>query len=101
MLFEMATGRAPFAGEHAGGGLRSAPEPAAPSPLTLNPSLPASLAAIIDKALEKDPERRYRSADELLEALKRVEPAATNAPRRRSPDERTRFSRSSCCRLPI
>ncbi len=72
VLFEMATGRAPFQGD----------TPAAvfdqllhhkPSALRLNPALPRALAAVIDKALEKDRERRYRSASDLLQDLRRIE----------------------------
>jgi TolB-like protein len=44
----------------------------------LNPALPASLALLIDKTLEKDPERRDRSADELLEDLRAI--GSANAP---------------------
>src|SRR5262249_6751860 len=44
-----------------------------PSPLRLNPALPRALAAVIDKALEKDRERRYRSASEFLQDLRRVD----------------------------
>ena len=73
MLFEMATGRAPFAGDTPAAVfdhlLNRQPLP----PLTLNPELPAALAGIIEKALEKDPERRYRSANGFLEDLRRVD----------------------------
>ncbi len=50
-----------------------------PAPQTLNPALPAFLAAVIDRAIEKDPERRYQSASELLMDLKRVEPSRARA----------------------
>ncbi len=76
VLFEMATGRPPFEGETAaavfGQLLHKPPVP----PGRLNPALPASLAAIIEKALEKDPDRRYQSASQLLEDLRRVEPSS-------------------------
>ena len=57
----------------------------------MNPALPAFLATVIDKAIEKDPERRYQSAGEFLIDLKRVEPSSARgvaAPRRR-PSART------------
>ena len=66
MLFEMATGRAPFEGDTPAAVFDQLLNRQPPSPLALNPALPASLAAVIDKALEKDPERRYRSANEFL-----------------------------------
>ncbi len=42
-------------------------------PLTkLRPDLPPVLGAIVDKALEKDPERRYQSAQDLSSDLKEI-----------------------------
>lgn len=72
VLFEMATGRPPFEGDTLAAVYDELLNRRPPSPQSLNPALPASLAAVIDKALEKEPERRYPSADELLEDLKRV-----------------------------
>ncbi|MCA9284504.1 MAG: serine/threonine protein kinase [Phycisphaerales bacterium] len=40
-------------------------------PLSLRPSLPRPLAAVLAKAVERDPARRYASADELAEDLRR------------------------------
>ena len=74
MLFEMATGRAPFAGDTPAAVFDQLLNRQPVSPATLNPDLPTGLAAIIDKALEKDPERRYRSADDLLDDLRHVDP---------------------------
>jgi serine/threonine-protein kinase len=93
MLFEMATGKAPFGGGTPAAVFDQLLNRQPPSPLTLNPSLPTSLATVIDKALEKSPERRYRTADELLEALERIDSAGTErATAAGLPDERTRFS---------
>ena len=90
ILFEMATGRVPFEGETAAAVfdhlLNRRPRP----PSTLNPALPAPLAALIDKALEKDPARRYRSANELLEDLRsmtRLRSSAASA--RQAAEKRT------------
>jgi eukaryotic-like serine/threonine-protein kinase len=83
VLFEMATGRAPFQGDTAAAVFDQLLNRLQPSPLTLNPTLPRSLEAIIDKALEKDPDRRYRSAGELLRDLGAVDvsmaPSANSA----------------------
>ncbi|MFF5292775.1 diguanylate cyclase [Paractinoplanes globisporus] len=62
-LYEMATGRPPFTStdplqllhEH----LARRPEPVT----ALNPDVPPALAKIIDRLLEKEPDRRYQSAD--------------------------------------
>jgi eukaryotic-like serine/threonine-protein kinase len=88
ILYEMATGKSPF-----GGGTPAAVfdhllnrRPA--SPLTLNPALPTSLETLIDKALEKDPERRYRSANEFLEDVRRVDSSNAGPVTVRLPTER-------------
>ena len=73
VLFEMATGRAPFQGDTAAAVFDQLLNRLQPSLLTLNPTLPRSLGSIIDKALEKDPDRRYRSAGELLRDLRAVD----------------------------
>ncbi|HEY8487859.1 MAG TPA: protein kinase, partial [Thermaerobacter sp.] len=69
ILFEMLTGRLPFDGDtpvavamqHLG------QEP--PLPSALNPRVPRALEAIVLKALEKNPDRRYPSAGAMLEDL--------------------------------
>ena len=74
ILFEMATGRAPFEGSTPAAvfdQLLNRREPV----LALNPELPPSLATVIDKALEKNPEQRYWSAHDFLEDLRRIDPS--------------------------
>ena len=72
VLYQMATGRAPFTGETAAvifeGILREGPTP----PAKLNPEIPHELERIIAKALEKDREERYQTARDLLVDLKRL-----------------------------
>src|SRR5882762_2790813 len=72
VLYQMATGKAPFAGETAAvifdGILREIPTP----PSKLNPEVPIELERIIGKALEKDREERYQTARDLLVDLKRL-----------------------------
>jgi serine/threonine protein kinase/lipoprotein NlpI len=74
ILYEMATGRRPFAGE-TGVSLISSILKDAPTPVTdLKAGLPEELGEIIGKCLEKDPADRFASAEELrdrLEALRR------------------------------
>ena len=59
---------------HAGGRFRSPVESAATLSADVEPGVAAGpLAEVIDNALEKDPERRYRSARDFLQDLRRVE----------------------------
>src|SRR6266403_653900 len=72
VLYEMATGHAPFTGDTPREVMSSILEKE-PRPLThYIAHAPAELQQIISKALRKDREQRYRSAHELLEALKRL-----------------------------
>jgi eukaryotic-like serine/threonine-protein kinase len=90
MLFEMATGRAPFQGDTPAAVFDHLLNRRHPSAVTLNPALPRSLAEVIDTALEKDRERRYRSARELLRDLRRIESSGTRSapPTSAPPDSR-------------
>jgi serine/threonine protein kinase/Tol biopolymer transport system component len=73
VLYEMATGRMPFAGSSSGE-ICSAILRDEPAPVShLNPSAPPSLENIIRKALEKEREFRYQSAAEMRSDLKRLQ----------------------------
>lgn len=71
VLYEMVTGRAPFAGDTpvaiAYQHVREHP----PAPRDLNPTIPAALEAIILQAMAKLPAERYTSADEMRADLER------------------------------
>ena len=64
--FQLATGKPPF---HEGNVIEAQLNQQPPDPATLARDLPPGLGAIILRCLEKDPARRFRSADELREAL--------------------------------
>jgi len=69
-LYHLVTGRPPFSGDHAEvitQVLNKLPRP----PRLLRPSIPVELEAIILKCLEKQPARRYHSAEHLAEDLDR------------------------------
>ena len=70
VVYEMATGRTPFQGDTVAAVFDHLLNRRQPPLLTFNPTLPRSLEVIIDKALEKDREHRYRSAEEFLRDLR-------------------------------
>jgi eukaryotic-like serine/threonine-protein kinase len=78
VLYEMATGRLPFAGETSAlifdGILNHEP----PSPSDINPAMPAKLGEIIRTALEKDRDLRYQGANEMRAELKRLKRDTTS-----------------------
>ncbi len=71
ILYELLTGVVPFDGETAVAIAfkQVSATPAAPS--TVNPAIPASLDAIVLRALAKDPAARYADADEFIQVLER------------------------------
>jgi len=98
VLYEMATGQRAFSGERAAvvhdAILHTAPLPAC----DLNSTLPEKLVATVDKALEKQPERRYQSAAEMISDLRSVqreefgEPREATAPRKARRPQLVRWS---------
>ncbi|MBS3956915.1 MAG: Stk1 family PASTA domain-containing Ser/Thr kinase [Clostridiales bacterium] len=72
VLYELTTGRLPFdADTPVAVALKQVNEQPV-SPRQLNPQIPASLEAVIMRALQKDPAARYASAEEMRADLKRV-----------------------------
>ena len=73
MLYEMVTGRPPFTGDDMvaiiGQHINNPPV----SPSWHRPDLPSPLAALIMRLLEKDPNKRPASAQEVLKALEAIE----------------------------
>jgi len=74
MLYEMLTGQRPFRGEHELAILYTIVNEE-PAPVAkLNPAVTSDLEAIINKALQKQPENRYGSIKDMLAALKQIQP---------------------------
>jgi serine/threonine-protein kinase len=69
VLFEMLTGRAPFEGDSAVAiALKHVNQPP-PDPRSLRPEIPPQLAAVMLKALAKEPAERYSDADSFIRDL--------------------------------
>ncbi|MBL8753112.1 MAG: serine/threonine protein kinase, partial [Planctomycetes bacterium] len=70
-LYALVTGHPPFTGPTAQSVLKAVTEREPRSPRSLRADLPVSVEAILQKAMAKDPARRYGSALELAEDLER------------------------------
>jgi serine/threonine protein kinase len=69
LLYEMLTNRTPFESRDAWEVMCMQVESEPPSPVQFSPEIPAGLAAVVLRALQKDPARRFNSAAEMNEAL--------------------------------
>ena len=69
MMYEMATGSLPFSAETPVSTALMHVNETATSAKELNPAIPAGLEQIISRAMEKDPDARYQSAEEMLNHL--------------------------------
>jgi eukaryotic-like serine/threonine-protein kinase len=94
VLYEMATGKRPFAevkrSQLIGAILRRPPR----SPTALNPRVSPELERIIEKCLEKEPENRYQSAKELAIDLQRLQKGVLSAAQPAARRARLRSARS-------
>jgi tetratricopeptide (TPR) repeat protein len=70
-LYTLVTGQPPYDGPTAQNVLKQVIEKDPPRPRRLRADLPAGVEAIILKAMEREPRRRYGSAQELAEDLER------------------------------
>jgi len=77
VLFEMLTGAIPFRGEHEAAIMYSVLNEE-PDPVEkYRQDVPQALAAVIARALEKDPADRYQHADDLVSELRRIRKQST------------------------
>jgi serine/threonine protein kinase len=72
VLYEMATGTLPFPGDSSAVVFASILNDAPIPPARLNPGIPADVARIIDKCLEKDRDLRYQRAADIRTDLQRL-----------------------------
>ena len=77
VLYEMLTGQQPFQGESAQAVMHAVLNQIPQSVKALRPDAPEPVAAVVDRALQKDPEKRYASAGEMATAIEacRTQPA--------------------------
>lgn len=69
MLYEMLTGQVPFDADSPVSVALKQIELEAPLPRSINPDIPAGLEEITLRAMEKEPDRRYQSADDMLKDI--------------------------------
>jgi len=68
-LYQLLTGEVPFAGENLAGIAYQITSVKQKGVRTLRPDLPAALPRIVNRALQKSPDKRYQDAAEMAEAL--------------------------------
>jgi serine/threonine protein kinase len=71
IFYALITGRAPFGGDSPAETLAQVHDGSPEPPLKGNPWIPRDLEIVVLKCLEKEPERRYRSAAALADDLER------------------------------
>ena len=69
-VFQLLTGMLPFRSDSIAGLMQKISAEPHPPLRVVRPDLPAALSAVVDRALEKDPEMRYRSGVEMAQALR-------------------------------
>ena len=79
IIYEMLTGQAPFSGDTPWSIAFKHKNDTPRDPRELNPRIPETMSRIILKCLEKEKERRYQSAEELLADLAAVDEERTRA----------------------
>jgi len=80
VLYEMATGKRPFAGDTSAALVSSILRDSPPTVTKINESLPRHLARIIQHCLEKDTEARFQSAKDVRNELKSLRHEVDSGP---------------------
>ncbi len=112
LLYRMATGSLPFAGDTQVSTLAKILESRPESPRTKNDQIPPELERIIDKCLQKDPNDRYQDTRDLVVDLRNlrrqydsgissVTSGITDAPHRQPVSKRRRWMSSALIVLPV
>ena len=72
VMYQMVTGRKPFVEDDQRSAMEKIREDVAPRPRSINPDVPKDLEAIILRCMEKEPDDRYGSTQELVISLEAV-----------------------------
>jgi len=99
VLFEMATAKIPFRGEHEAAIMYSIVNEEPENISILRPDLPAELVHILKKTLEKDPEDRYQSMSEIIVDLRRLKKESTKVVR--TQEFQTPYQSQSTATMPV
>ena len=75
VLYEMGTGRPPFAGQTAGDVARAIVEGQPMSPKAVNPNIDNGVMTLVGACLFKDPFKRQKEAKQLLDTIERLDPS--------------------------
>jgi eukaryotic-like serine/threonine-protein kinase len=70
MLYQMSCGQLPFVGDSLAQLMSKITKEAPTDLLSINPSLPAGVVAVLNKALSKSPEGRYQRGAEMAADLR-------------------------------
>jgi serine/threonine-protein kinase len=98
ILFELLTGRRPFSGQALKDVSHQIATAEPPRPRALRPELDRALEAVVLRCLEKEPNRRYRSAQALAEDLQRWQAGEPPVAR---PESRARLAWRAVRRHPV
>lgn len=69
MLFQMVTGKLPFTGDSMASLMYKIANEQHPSPESINPDVPRCVTVIINRAMEKDVEKRYKRGKEMVDDI--------------------------------
>ncbi len=79
VLFQLLTGQPPFVSNTPVGVIMAHIKETPPKLRKLNPNIPAALEKFVLKGLEKKPQKRFASAQEMLSALDEILPSSASA----------------------
>lgn len=72
MVFQLLTGKVPFRGDNPAALMHQIMNVPHPNPKSINPKIITPLVSIIDKALEKDRDKRFQKASQMRDLLREI-----------------------------